>query len=302
MLGNKEETLKKLFPHSKVNINGEIFDSHEAKISIFDRGFLYGDSIYETFPVYKRKPLFLDNHLERLFHSASLLSLDMSLTREEITGEMLKTIEASPLENQYLRIIITRAESSIGLGKSATPENNLVIISKELPPNPTWWYEDGVSLYVSSVQRNDPRATDPNAKSGNYLNNVMAHIDAQKHNFYDAIMINSEGFVAEGTTFNLWMIKDGIVKTPSPNVGLLKGITRERVIELIKADPQMKFEEAQITAAEFENTDEAFLTSSLRGVVPITQINQTMLSKGVGPLTKTIMNKYKNLVESYLKK
>ncbi len=297
---SKKEKLKKLFPQGKVNINGEIFNPEEAQISIFDRGFLYGDSVYETFPAYNKKPLFLDDHIERLWNSAALLSLELSYSKEEIIKEMNKIIQATGLDDIYLRIIITRGESSIGL-ISDDPENNLIIIAKDLPVNPDWWYEKGVSVYITGILRNDPKATNSNSKSENYLNNIMAHMDARKHNFYDAVMANKEGHITEGTTNNTWMVKDNTIYTPPLTAGLLRGITREKVLEAIKSKTQYQVKEANFTTQEFLNADEAFLTSSLRGVVPITQINQNVLGKGPGKITRDLIEKYQELVDEYLK-
>ncbi len=293
--------LDELFPTAIVNINSKLYRASEAKISIFDRGFLYGDSIYETFPVRERIPLFLEDHIKRLLNSAELLAMPLVFMPEDIIKEMQKTIKASTVDDQYLRIIITRGESSIGLTPNSDLQNNLVIISKDLPENPSWMYEKGVSLFVSSVQRNDPKATDPNAKSGNYLNNVMAHIEAKKKNFYDAVMVNKEGHVAEGTTFNVWMIKDGVIKTPPQSAGLLMGITRSKVIEVIQNSTDFQFVEENFTAQEFENADEAFITSSLRSVVPISHINNSELTNGFGPMTAKINEGYLKLVQNYLR-
>lgn len=255
-----------------VNINSQITPAPEAKISVFDRGFLYGDSIYEVTYSEEGALLYFDNHLDRLFNSADLLDMHMHITREQIIEESLKTLEYSQYKRAYIRIIITRGETEITLDPNASFKNNFVIIVKPLAKYPEIMYQEGLNLIISNVLRNHRDSVNPNAKSGNYLNNVMAIKEAKKLSADDAIMINQAGKITEGTTFNIWCVKDGVIYTPPEKSGLLKGITRKKVIELCKK------ENLEYSIEEFDknfilSAQEVFITSSTKGVMPVRKIN-----------------------------
>jgi branched-chain amino acid aminotransferase len=292
-LSHKQEIMK------LVNVNGVITPENEAKISVFDRGFLYGDSVYEVTSTVSGKPLFWDEHLDRLENSARLMSMPLSFTRAQLSDEVKKIIEAmKKIETHecYLRLIITRGEGEIGLDPKLSTKNNLIIIAKPLPPNPTWWYEKGVGIAIVDVTRNHPRAQDPNIKSGNYLNNVLAIQEAKKNfDAFEAVMLNQAGHVAEGTTSNIWMIKNGVILTPPNNAGLLQGITRQKVLEIRGA-------EKNITADDLYSADEIFMTSSTREIVPVTMLNGKKVGDGnPGNMTKEIHQKYLKKVAAYIK-
>jgi|GEM_PF-27104 len=282
-----------------VNINGTITSEFEAKISVFDRGFLYGDSVYEVTSTVAEKPLFWNEHLDRLENSARLMSMPLSFSREEISLEIKKIIDAlkkTSSDECYLRLIITRGEGEIGLDPKLSTKNNLIIIAKPLQKNPTWWYEKGVGIAIVDVTRNHPRAQDPNIKSGNYLNNVLAiHQAKTKFDAFEAVMLNQEGLVAEGTTSNIWMVKNGEIKTPPNAAGLLQGITRQKILEI-------KGSEKNISVDELKAADEIFMTSSTREVVPVTMLNGKVVGDGKpGAITKEIHQKYLGKVLEYTK-
>lgn len=263
-----------MFPGCMVNINGTISDAQNAKISIFDRGFLYGDSIYEVTYSEDRCLLFFDEHLQRLFNSARLLDMHLFLDQDAIVTQTLATLKASNIDRAYIRLILTRGETPIGLDPSKSTKNNLVIIVKPQPPYPKSMYEKGLHLKIATVLRNDIKSTNPNAKSGNYLNNVMAMNEAKKMGADDAIMVNQKGEITEGTTFNIWTVKDGKVYTPSAHSGLLKGITRGKVLALCKHN-NIAYEEAVITPEQILAADEIFITSSTKGIVPVARLNDS---------------------------
>lgn len=261
-----------LLDEATVNINGSITDAKDARISIFDRGFLYGDSIYEVTYSKDYTLLFFDDHLDRLEKSAALINMHLFISREEIKKEALKTLKISKIKNAYIRIIVTRGETEITLDPNASFKNNFVIIVKKRPQYPKHFYNSGVNLAIVSIIRNDKMATDPNAKSGNYLNNVMAIQEAKKLGADDALMVNRDGFVTEGTTFNIWMIKDGNIITPPSQSGLLEGITRQKVIGLCKKH-NLPLKVENFTPEDILNAQEVFITSSTRGLMPVGQIN-----------------------------
>lgn len=282
---DRQEKFTQFIQSTTVNINGHLSPSKDASISIFDRGFLYGDSIYEVTYSINGHLIFFEEHLNRLYNSASLLNMEIFLSREQIIEEALKTLSASKIERAYVRIIITRGETEINLDPSASFKNNFVIIVKPQPEYPAENYTHGLKMVISSVLRNDRKSINPNAKSGNYLNNVMAMSEAKKLGADDAIMVNPHGFVTEGTTSNIWLVKDGIIKTPPETSGLLKGITREKVLEICK-DNHYPLAVTELMPEDILEADEVFITSSTKGIMPIYQVNDVEYSMDRPIITK----------------
>jgi branched-chain amino acid aminotransferase len=297
---NAVDNIAQLFPDAVVNINGEILDPQNAKISIFDRGFLYGDSIYEVTYSDNNSLLFFDEHLDRLFRSAELLNMQMFISRDEIISEALKTLKASKISKAYIRIVITRGETQITLDPNASFKNNLVIIVKPAPEYPQKLYNKGLHLAVVSVVRNDTKSTDPNAKSGNYLNNVMAIAEAKRIGADDAVMVNRHGDITEGSTFNIWAVKNGTIYTPPVASGLLKGITRSKVLSICK-DNHLAHNLETFTPEFLIDADEVFITSSTKGIMPVYRINDRQYGENIDdwPHTQKLMKLYLGLVNEY---
>jgi branched-chain amino acid aminotransferase len=292
-----------LYQTSTVNVNGVIIPPTEASISIFDRGFLYGDSIYEVTYSENGSLIFFEEHLDRLFNSAALLNMELYLSREQIVSEAIKTLTYSKLERAYIRIIVTRGETQIGLDPSKSFKNNFVIIVKPQIKHAPSIYENGLKVCIASVLRNDINAIDPNVKSGNYLNNVMAISEAKEKGFDDAIMVNRNGELTEGTTFNLWMVSNGVIYTPPKESGLLKGITRSKVIELCNEN-KLPLRVESFGVDEILNCDEAFITSSTKGIMHIKQINQNILGSSLEdwPVTIRLKKLYSELIQREISK
>ena len=267
-----------------ININGEFFSEETAKISIFDRGFLYGDSIYEATRTFNKKPFRLNLHLERLFESAQKIELIPTFTKDEIREEIEKTIAFSDSENSTLRIILTRGTNSdLGLDPALASANNLIIITKPIAENPKWWLERGLNV-IFYQKKSLERGSLP--KTGNYQENMLAYKKAQMMGADDALMLNSDGQLCEGTTSNLWIFKNNELLTPSLNLGLLDGLTRKALFEVCKVH-QIPCKEATLTQSDLLNADEAFITSTTRNLVPITKIEGTSIGSG-RPGTKTL--------------
>jgi len=283
---------------SVVNINGEIQSPENAKISVFDRGFLYGDSIYEVTLTYNKVPFLLDDHYDRLWQSAEKMNMPMIFSREKLTSEIQKVIDELNEDRIYIRLILTRGEGEIGLDPNLSLKHNLIIIGKKLPENPSWWYTKGVDVIVASdVIRNHKKATDPSIKSGNYLNNVLAINEAKKRGAFDAIMLNHKGNITEGTTFNIWMIKNKKITTPPLEAGLLSGITRKALLKILKEN-QLDGIEQDFDHQEFLDADEIFLTSSIKGIVPITKVDDQNIGNGApGKITLELMGLYRQFIE-----
>ncbi len=285
------------YPAALVNVNGVISNSTDAKISVFDRGFLYGDSIYEVFYSENGSFIFLDEHIERLYHSAYLLDLQFSWTKEQIVAQILRTASESKIKDAYMRLVVTRGVGALTLDPGQSVGNNYVYIIDNKPVYPSNLYDQGVHLFISKVLKTDKRSVNPEAKSGNYLNNVMAMHEAKKQGADDALLVNSRNEITEGTTFNLWMSKENKVLTPAITSGLLQGITRQKVIEICQKE-NINFEETIIKPSQLLEADEVFITSSTRGIMPVGRINDTIYTKHKesGSATKKIASLYKKLL------
>jgi len=277
--------------------NGAFISPQEAKVSIFDRGFLYGDSIYEVTLTYQGKPFLVEEHLDRLWHSADGIGLAIQMKREELTQIIHEGARKLGLERQYIRIIITRGIGDLGLDPALGEEQTTLILFKELAALDTALYEKGVTLFTSEVLRNPKKSMDPSVKSGNYLNNVLAIKQAREAGAYDAVMLNAKGYVTESTSANIWMVLGESIITPPLEAGLLGGITREKVMELGKAQG-LDIKEQNFTVDTLKSANEVFITSSTREVLPVTQIDNQVIGSGVpGPKTKELHKLYKTFIK-----
>ncbi|MFA6235999.1 MAG: aminotransferase class IV [Bacteriovorax sp.] len=278
-----------------ININGEYFDEQTAKISVFDRGFLYGDSVYEATRTFDRVPFRMDHHLERLFLSAKKIEFIPTLNKEEILARITETIKRSPHDNIILRIILTRGTNSdLGLDPALSSTNNLIIITKEIKPNPDWWYKTGVSMIFYQKHSTQVGSL---PKSGNYQENILAHKAALLKNAYDAIMVNHEGHATEGTTSNIWIVKNGVVFTPPLADGVLEGLTRKTLFEMARSE-KITIIEKSLTPDEITKADECFISSTTRNLVPVTKIEDQMIGSGLpGKMTLELLESYLRFVQ-----
>lgn len=277
-----------------ININGEFFDEATAKISVLDRGFLYGDSVYEATRTFKRVPFRIHQHLDRLFNSAQKIELSPTLNRAEILEAINQTIKASLHENIFLRIILTRGTNrDLGLDPELSEGNNLIIISKPIMANPDWWYSRGLSL-IFYHKKSSQRGSLP--KSGNYQENILAHKEAIAQGADDAIMINSEGLVTECSTSNIWLIKDGNILTPALKDGVLEGLTRKTLFEMAECGG-MSLQEASLGPDDFLAADECFISSTTRNLVPVTHLDGRPIGDGrPGKMTLELLENYLEFV------
>ncbi len=287
--------------NSLVSINGVLTPPEHAMVSIFDRGFLYGDSIYEVTLTYNDTPFLMEEHLDRLWHSAAGIGMEISWPREKIIEFVMAGLKEfktlSDATRHYIRIIITRGGGEIGLDPALSDGQNIFIIFKPLAELNPDYYNNGVDLIVTEVLRNPKKAMDPNVKSGNYLNNVMALKQAREKGAYDAVMLNENGFVTESTSANIWIVLGDKIITPPIEAGLLGGITRQSLIN-IGLEKGFNIKEQNFTADTLCSADEVFITSSTREVLPVTIINGEKISDGKpGAVTRELHALYKEFIQ-----
>ena len=281
---------------TKINFNGEIHE--QLSISVLDHGFLFGDSVYEVVCTRDNQPCFLDKHLDRLFASAEAISLTIPRDKEWFHKHLRLTLDAAENTESYIRIFVTRGVGEINIDPSTCYSPNIIIIVRETDAYPESSYEKGLHVALVSIKRNSRDSLNPNVKTGNYLNNVLAKVEANKLGAQDAIMVNPWGYLTEGTTSNLFFVREGHIFTPSLDCGLLSGITREMVIQLAKENG-FHIEEGKWPGEELYEADEIFLTGTIKQVMPVSHLDGRPVGSGKpGPVTLKLMRLYKLLLKS----
>lgn len=280
-----------------VYLNGKIIPSEKALISVFDHGFLYGDGVYETMRSYKGVVFKIDEHINRLYKSASLISLDLPEDRSILKNAVYKTLHANSLKDAYIRLTISRGEGDIGLDPELCKEPTVVIITKEFKGYPKTLYKKGIKLIIANIRRNHKKSLDPQIKSLNFLNNILAKIEAKRAGAYEALMLNINGKIAEGTISNVFFVKDDVIFTPSAKCGILDGITRQTVIEIIRKSG-FRFKEGFFNEKEIYSAKEVFITNTTMEVMPVSKIDDNEYQ--IGKITKTLHELYKKEIDSYI--
>jgi len=286
-----------------VYINNSLIPESEAKVSVFDHGFLYGDGIYETMRAYEGAVFMLDEHIRRLYRSASLIQLAIPKSAAEIKSAIHKTLKANSLKNAYIRLTISRGAGKIGLDPALCKKPTFLIVTNEFKAYPGSFYKKGVRLIISSVRRNLKEALNPQIKSLNFLNNILAKIESKKKKAYEALMLNSQGHLAEGTICNVFFMlkknKKAVLCTPSLDCGILDGITRNIVIELAQKNG-IAVKEGKFKKEDIYSASEVFITNTTMEVMPVCKVDST--SYKVGTITKLLHEAYKENVKAYLAK
>jgi len=280
-----------------IYLNGKIVPSKEAVISVFDHGFLYGDGIYETIRVYEGVIFRLDEHLQRLFRSASLIGLTIPLAVNPLKVSIYKTLIANKLRNAYIRLTVSRGRGAIGLDPDLCTEPTIVIIVQELKEYPKTFYEKGITLIIAETRRNLKGAIDPRIKSLNFLNNILAKIEAKKKGVYEALLLNVYGKLTEGTISNIFFYKDGVIYTPSVDCGILDGITRGLIIDLAKRE-DLKIKEGKFKREDLYAAEEVFITNTTMEVMPVAKVDDQWYA--VGSLAKLLRKVYRQEVKAYI--
>ncbi|MEO8214393.1 MAG: aminotransferase class IV [Myxococcales bacterium] len=281
----------------RVHIGGRVCLPEDAKISVFDRGFLYGDSVYETIGTAYGRLFALSDHLARLERSADRIGL-RAPPRAEIERAVAETMAAAGNAESRVRIILTRGAGKLDLDPAAVDDPQLVVLVFPLgAPSPDM-YENGVSVAIVSVHRNSPRAMDPAVKSGNYLNNVLALGEARRSGAYEAILCAADGTVAEGASSNVFIVAGGEIRTPGLDVGILDGITRSKILEVCRSNG-LPVRETHFTPDELRAADEVFITSATRGALPVTTVDGQVVGQGkAGVITRRVMAWYDALARA----
>jgi branched-chain amino acid aminotransferase len=276
---------------STINVNGRISGERDAVIPVLDHGFLYGEGVYETLRTYGGQPFLFDRHMRRLRRSASMMHLDVPFADADLLARIETTMAAASLGSSeaYIRVLLTRGVGELTYDLKATPVPSVVIIVKPHVDPPPEAYRDGVSAVIVSIVRNHPRTVDPMIKSNNLMNSALAAQEAYRGGAFEGIMRNYRGELAECTTSNLFVVKDGAALTPPIDAGLLPGITREFLFE-VGAEVGVPVREAILKDDDLYGADEAFLTSTTREAVPIVEVDGRRIGSGKpGPITARLL-------------
>ncbi len=278
----------------KVYVDGRLYSRQNAKVSVFDHGLLYGDGIFEGIRVYNRLVFKLKEHIDRLFESAHSLMIEIPISKERLIEAVIRTLKANRLQDAYIRLVITRGEGDLGLDpRKCKNHASIIIITDKVALYPTKFYTRGLKIITVPTIRNHPEALNPQVKSLNYLNNILAKIEAINAGFQEAIMLDSMGYIAECTGDNLFIVKSRHVYTPPQCMGTLRGITRDTVLDIARK-LSISTHEHVLTRHELYIADEAFLTGTAAELVPVICVDGRKIGTGrPGKITKTLTREFR---------
>jgi branched-chain amino acid aminotransferase len=284
----------------RIYINGKLYDKADAKISVYDHGLLYGDGVFEGIRIYSGKIFRLREHLNRLYEGGRSIRLEIPLNREQMEDAVKSAVEANNKRDGYIRLVVTRGAGYLGLDPRKASNPQVIIIVDDIALYPPELYENGLEIMTVSTIRNHPNALNPRIKSLNYLNNIMAQIEAVQAGCFEALMLNHKGEVAECTGDNIFIVKRGILKTPPTDAGILEGITRDAVMELARRASDfghLAVQEMALTRYDIYSADECFLTGTAAEVVAVVKCDGRVIGTGKpGPRTKQLREQFQRLV------
>ena len=284
---------------TKIWMDGEFVDAEDASISVFDHGLLYGDGCFEGIRIYNGRILKLRSHVERMFESAAAIRLQPGYCIEEIEEAIRETVSINDRQDGYIRLVFTRGKGTLGLNPFLCPKATAFIIVEKIKLYPDEMYKDGMSIVVANRPRVPIACLDPQVKSLNYLNNILAKIEAIDAGVLEALMLNVDGEVAECTGDNIFIIKNEKISTPHVDAGILNGITRQLVIDTIAPALGYEVEQRSVSLDEVKSADEVFLTGTAAEVIGVTHIGHDVVGAGkVGVITKLLEEEFKRLVAS----
>ena len=279
----------------KIYIDGEFYDKANAKISVFDHGLLYGDGIFEGIRFYNGRVFRLDEHIDRLFHSARAIALDIGMDKAAVTEATLETIRQNNLRDGYIRLVVTRGVGDLGLNPYLCPKSTTIIIASAITLYPKEKYQNGLEIVTCATRRIPHGALSPMVKSLNYLNNVLAKIEAQHAGAGEGLMLNEQGFVSECTGDNVFIVKNSEILTPPIASGALAGVTRGVVFEMA-AEFGITVREPMLTRYDIYTADECFLTGTAAEVIPAVRLDTRPIGDGrPGPVTQRLMGRFSEL-------
>ncbi len=282
----------------KVFIDGKYCDEQDAKVSVFDHGLLYGDGVFEGIRAYNGRVFKLKEHIDRLFYSAKAILLELPMAHAELMKATVETCRQNKLREGYIRLVVTRGVGTLGLNPNRCKRGSVIIIADKIQVYPPEMYENGMAIVTVATVRNLHSALNPAIKSLNYLNNILAKIEANNAGVEEAIMLNAEGYVSECTADNLFLVKGNELLTPPLSAGALYGITRATVMELGR-EMGLHVTEPNLTRYDVFNADECFLTGTGAEVVPVTRVDGRVIGTGKpGPTTRKLVQKYRELTNS----
>lgn len=278
----------------KIYINGKFVSRKDAKVSVFDHGLLYGDGAFEGIRSYKRRVFKLEEHMDRLYETAHTLMIQIPLAQKQMMAAIVATLKKNNIGDGYIRVIVTRGEGDLGLDpRKCYGKPNVIIITDEITLYARELYNKGMAIITVPTVRNNPEALNPRLKSLNYLNNILAKIEANNSGYAEAIMLDHQGYVAECTGDNIFIVKRGVLSTPSQ--GRLQGITRDTVMALAK-NSKIPTEERFITRHEVYTADECFLTGTAAEIIPVVKVDGRTIGTGKpGAVTLKMMKMFHSL-------
>jgi branched-chain amino acid aminotransferase len=279
-----------------IYLNGEYVSKENAVVSVYDHGFLYGDGIFEGIRIYDGNIFKCKEHLKRLYKSARSIMLDIPLTYEEMQTVLVETIRRNGLRDGYIRLVVSRGPGDLGLDPRRSPRANVIIIVEKLSIFPEEAYINGLRTVSTSTRRNIPDALNPKIKSLNYLNNILVKIQANLAGVGEAIMLNAQGYVAEGSSDNIFIVKDDVVYTPPAYVGALEGITRAAIMEICEREG-IVLKEEPFTLHDVYVADEVFFTGTAAEVIAVREVDGRIIGEGkAGPITTKLLQEFRKIV------
>jgi branched-chain amino acid aminotransferase len=280
----------------KVFLDGQLVDKKDAVVSVFDHGLLYGDGVFEGTRVYDGNIAFLDEHMNRLLDSAKVIALNVGMTKQELIDATVETCRANGIKNGYIRHVVTRGAGTLGLNPYLCEKASVIIIADNIKLYPQEMYDNGMKIITAGTLRNTPEALNPRVKSLNYLNNIMAKIEAINSGVMECLMLNAQGYVAEASGDNIFAVKGNRLMTPPTWCGALEGITRDKVMMLAR-EMGMEVVEQVMTRYEIWTADEAFLTGTAAEVIAVVELDKRLVGSGTpGAVTNKLIEVYRKLV------
>ena len=280
----------------KIYINGEYYGRADARVSVFDHGLLYGDGVFEGIRIYNGKVFKLKEHIERLYYSAKAILLEIPMSRGKLEKAVLNTVRINEKGNGYIRLVVTRGDGLLGIDPTTCDRPTIIIIVDDIKLYPEEYYKNGIEIITASSRRIPSDCLDPRIKSLNYLNNIMAKLEAKQAGCLEAVMLNREGFVAECTGDNIFIVKNNELFTPASYHGALDGITMQTVIEIAQS-LGIKTHETTLTRYDLYNADESFMTGTGAEIIPVIKIDGRVIGNGKpGAITQRLIKRFRKLL------